>query len=526
MNKRLRLLTAICFTLAAFFLLAVPVWADSVDEKIKALENELTRLKSEQMELKKEAVAAAAALPEFTYRRGSGLTIAAADKSWSMNFTWTWNLFNHSHPGGKPVITTETGPVSGDVIRSRTNQNNAQFTIRRNRPEWTFCWADCFYEMSLSMDMAEGADETVANARDNNLSVHFENWNPYLPRLNLGTRIPGSVYLGRSSSSGFSSEHSLVPSSNSTTSTGSSSGIALWWEEIPVGSGDFTFLVRWLDRGVGVVLGELRDTNKKAANLYFQTRPFKNTKNMWLQGITFAVGSYLQPIDKRANSVNELEDGFEDDSGDTIELISRDVEEPTRLRMRTHERLGRITVFDANRIGGGLHHMTGPSLRWQVGPYQLSGVWLADRWQGKRDSFRGVRGDGWKIENGFWLWSPKGPFTGSSSTAGTVALGWSFEREDGRCNSRFVGSTGGCVAGPGQDPHQNAFINRELDLYYYISRGLRLGFWWNWWKAHNTPTETQVAVGCKRNIAAAEAGKESGRECSWHTISFGLQYAF
>ena len=68
-------------------LLAVPAGAQSVDDKIKALEQELTSLKSQQIELKKEATAAAAALPSFSYRPGNGVNIEAADKSWGVRFS-------------------------------------------------------------------------------------------------------------------------------------------------------------------------------------------------------------------------------------------------------------------------------------------------------------------------------------------------------------------------------------------------------------------------------------------------------
>ncbi len=57
-----------------------------MDDKIQALESELSRLKSEQMELKKDAVAAAASMPTFSYRPGNGLMIEAADKNWAIRF--------------------------------------------------------------------------------------------------------------------------------------------------------------------------------------------------------------------------------------------------------------------------------------------------------------------------------------------------------------------------------------------------------------------------------------------------------
>jgi hypothetical protein len=73
------------FMLTALLLAAVPAWAQSVDDKIKALEQELSSLKSQQIELKKESTAAAAALPSFNPNPTINSFIQAADLSfWSM----------------------------------------------------------------------------------------------------------------------------------------------------------------------------------------------------------------------------------------------------------------------------------------------------------------------------------------------------------------------------------------------------------------------------------------------------------
>ncbi|HEU4340907.1 MAG TPA: hypothetical protein VFU31_04990, partial [Candidatus Binatia bacterium] len=87
MKNRLLGIAASCFMLAAFLLSVVPAGAQNVDERIKALEQELTQLKEQQIELKKEATEAAAALPTFSYRPGNGLNIEAADKSWALRST-------------------------------------------------------------------------------------------------------------------------------------------------------------------------------------------------------------------------------------------------------------------------------------------------------------------------------------------------------------------------------------------------------------------------------------------------------
>src|SRR5262244_1137214 len=114
MKKHWRLLTALPVFLLAVFFLSVPVWAQNVDEKIKALEQELSSLKSQQMELKKEATAAAAALPSFSYRPGNGVDITAADKSWGIRFTMETNLRALFESGQDAV-----GRTNGEVMLRR-----------------------------------------------------------------------------------------------------------------------------------------------------------------------------------------------------------------------------------------------------------------------------------------------------------------------------------------------------------------------------------------------------------------------
>ena len=62
--------TALGFMLTAMLLAAVPAWAQSVDDKIKALEQELGQLKSQQMELKKESTAAGSRVAELQLSSG------------------------------------------------------------------------------------------------------------------------------------------------------------------------------------------------------------------------------------------------------------------------------------------------------------------------------------------------------------------------------------------------------------------------------------------------------------------------
>ena len=87
MKKTLFSFAGLSFLLGLFVLAVAPVRAQSVDDKIKNLEQELSQLKSQQIEMKKDASAAAAALPSFTYRPGSGVLIEAADKAWSLRLS-------------------------------------------------------------------------------------------------------------------------------------------------------------------------------------------------------------------------------------------------------------------------------------------------------------------------------------------------------------------------------------------------------------------------------------------------------
>src|ERR671922_812259 len=106
---------AVGFVFLAMFQ-AAPAWADQeLDEQIKALEKEvakieplkdqLEKLKEQQIELKKEATAAAAEMPTFQYRPGRGLTIAAADKSWSLPPASLINMYRYNHIHRNPTVS-------------------------------------------------------------------------------------------------------------------------------------------------------------------------------------------------------------------------------------------------------------------------------------------------------------------------------------------------------------------------------------------------------------------------------------
>src|ERR1044071_5674024 len=72
------------FAVGVWLLPAASARGEDLDSRIRSVEQELATLKEQQVEIKKEATAAAAALPTFTYRPGNGLMIESSDKGWSL----------------------------------------------------------------------------------------------------------------------------------------------------------------------------------------------------------------------------------------------------------------------------------------------------------------------------------------------------------------------------------------------------------------------------------------------------------
>jgi len=167
--------------LAAFLLAAGTVRAQSVDEKIRSLEQELTQLKDQQVELKKEATAAAAALPSFEYRPGNGLNIEAADKSWGLRFTVETH-FRYEFESGRDQIGRTQGELMG----------------RRFRPGVLYCINNCLWEIEATLDLdgfGTGNAKNSLNTTPSSIlqrgavNFHAENLHPWLPTVQFGMEV-------------------------------------------------------------------------------------------------------------------------------------------------------------------------------------------------------------------------------------------------------------------------------------------------------------------------------------------------
>jgi hypothetical protein len=493
--KRLLSFSAIGSLLTAVLFLAVmPAWAEGVDDKIKSLEGELAQLKAQQIEMKKEATAAAEQLPTFSYRPGRGMTITAADKSWATSVSFRMNVHIYNHLDGRPNFTSNSTRSAGGTSSNNTGTTVFELFPRRTRFIANHCWANCFYEFEFSMD-GESSPRT-AQFRDQEIAFHFEQWNPWLPMFSVGLRRgAGQTHISRSSSSDAKLEHHMVLTGFDWGGDGSHAGAGLAWEDIDIGPGEYSLFINWASSKQGTHQ-EFVNSDRKGVLLFAGAKPFSKTKSKWIEG--FEVGFGYQ--------------GQSTNNGDTT------------IRVRNHERRGRLELFrlgtsgTSGNVGDGWGQVFIPGVRWRVGPYMIRAVWFKTEFEGRNDGLRGVTGSGWNISNQLFVWSPKGLLTGSSSTPHSLLIGWDFERGDMDCG---VGCDAAHFAGTF---NSNTILNRELGVWYFIRRSFRVGAWWHWYEAKNTPVVTQVATGCKGDIVKANAGKGAGRECDWHSLNLGIQY--
>jgi hypothetical protein len=496
MKKRLLSLAALVFFSFVFiFTAAGVVSAGSVDEKIKALEEELVRLKGEQIELKREATTAAAALPSFEYRPFGGVTVTAADKSWALQFGY-WGrihfttVFDGENHRGAPVF--------------------GQFWDY-NRPYTNYCFNNCFYKFfhRLDFDASEKGGSTD-HINDMYLVVDLKQINPWLPELmiadegQLRSTFPG---LSQGFGSAYWEKANLFRpgTGHPAGHFGQKSQIGVRWTALPLGSsGDFNFDVGVIDNSISSTTGAV-GSDKRQVETTFWTRPFSKTKNPWIERLRLGAGLSTQTIDTRGGSSNALTI-FTSEVGGT----------PGAGVGAATTGQGRMKLLSASSIGDGRFYAWSPGLEWGYGPWDIRGMWGMLRFEGRADAFSGVEAEMYRIENDLFLWSPQGMFTGSSRTPGSVQAGFTFERTDARC-----GRGSDCAPVTADTYNNIRLLNRVFSLNYYISPAMKVAYTLNWYDVDNTPTDVQQAVNCSRRGATS-----NGKECDWWVGKLTLTAAF
>ncbi|HEX9271461.1 MAG TPA: hypothetical protein VGA01_04520 [Candidatus Binatia bacterium] len=498
MEKHWKLLTALGFLLAGFFV-AAAAEAQNVDDKIKALEQELSSLKSQQIELKKESTAAAAALPSFNYRPGNGVEITAADQSWGVRFGIEAHLRTLFESGQDAV-----GRTNGEVM------------LRRWRPSIFYCIDNCLYEIEMTWDMDGFGTGNAKNSTNTATSsilqrgvthFHLENLNPFLPTVDIGGDVSTAFSLSRQGSSavGTQMDYDLL-----TRNFGPNTGRAGWgyvfnWDDrslsrigIPGRIGRYEFAMASVNEGDDN-LSSFKD--KKSFVQYISLLPFSELKNKWIQGLMFEMGAWFCNIDQRQTAVNGC----------------------SRLQIQDNGDAGRQTLFDtgANSIGKGLATLLSPGITWEIGPYRLRtmGAFM----QAADGDFSGCntgpactpnlrgkkRAHDWLIGHDLNLWSPKGWLTGSANIPGTVLVGTHFERTDVSCD------TPRCPAINGGQFHRGTYVIREWDLWYFIAPRMSIGGSLLWYDASNLTTTVQRNLGVKHNGRVGGGGDWLDGNLNW-----------
>jgi hypothetical protein len=442
MKKRFLVLSM----LAAFLLAAGIARAQGVDERIQALEAELMQLKDQQIELKKEATAAAAAMPSFSYRPGNGLLIEAADKAWSLRSSIEGHMRMYFHDGD-----AHEGRTSGEIMG------------RRFRTEWYYCLNNCLYEIEAKLDLDGWG--TNSDLQRGAFHLHAGNINPFLPTVSMGMDVSttAAATLSRQGSGavGVQSEYDLW-SRNIGPNTGrAGNGITLNWDNkslsgigIPGRIGRFHLGRATISEGDD---GNSSQKNSAGYSVYGNIQPFSATKNKWLRGLLLETGFWSCKNDPKASS-----NGC------------------TRLRIRDHSPgAGRQTLVDsgANSVGEGRYNTLQHGISWTVGPYRLRGVLGYVAKMNKEITGAGAGANGWLIGHDLFLWSPKGFLTGNANTPGSVLVGTAFQRNNVDC-----GSGAGCTAASGGGRTRRILL-REWGLFYFLTPRQSIGGHVLWYDA-------------------------------------------
>ncbi len=454
--------------LIGLFVVAVaPASAGEVDLKIKALEQELTQLKVEQEEATEASRAAAAKMPTFRYRPGSGLLIGAADKSWSINFRYRFHMHMYNYTDGND----SDGFTTTDLF------------VRRNRWRQIMCWDGCFYELESALDLDTG---DIATTQSLGLYFHFEKMNPVLPTLWVTDKGGQSLsYVVRSSSSSARVEIGRDVLDDGLKITLSTRQIGIGWINRPIGQGDFLLS---LQAQVGTDKNNKSTTDRKQLALKAGMRPWRKSKNKWLKGIKFGIGLQTTSFDARSSR-------------------------SASVALRTMERIGRIRVFEAETIGKGSHIYFEEGFEWKIGPYLFVVSGGQNRYESKSNSSgSGHRGQFIQFANELWLWSPKGFLTGAPNKAGSLQLGYRFLRADAQCGS----GNPGCSSS--NQMNRNHYYVNEVNLWYYIRNKLSVGVWLMDNNAANVPTDLQTSIKCSNNSSTT-----AGKSCDWQSVNLGLR---
>ena len=481
--------------LTVFLLAAGTVRAQSVDDKIKSLEQELSQLKDQQIEMKKEATAAAAALPTFSYRPGNGLNIEAADKSWGFRATIESHFRMYFNEG-----------------QDQYERTNGEIEARRFRPGFFYCIDNCLWEIESTWDL----DGFGGNSLFQRAVVHFhaENLNPFLPTIDFGadvsTSAGGTIRQG-SSATGAQADYDLMSRNNGFNTGSSGFGIVFNWDDrslnaIGIPGRISRFQLAYAVPGKGSD-NTFMYTDRRDLVAFLGIDPLANVKNKWLSGIKFEMGWWYCAVDQRQNGA----------TGPVQNSCNR-----SRVRENENGANSQTTIYDTGTlVGAGRQNYVNLGFQYTVGPYRWRSIVGNMNYSGGNFSpccSQALKGDPsanvFLIAHDLFLWSPKGWLTGTAQTPGSVLVGTHFERDNFNCNN--------CPNINGGQYHRERVLLREWDLWYFIAPAMSVGVNWIWYDASNL----RNGQGQAQDEIFNKANARQGAGGNWVNVILNWRYTF
>jgi hypothetical protein len=521
MKKRfvkLALLSAVLFA-------AAPAFAQSVDDKIKTLEQELSQLKEQQVELKKEATAAAAALPTFEYRPGNGLNIEAADKAWGLRFTVETH-FRYEFESG----------------RTQQGRSRVEMMGRRFRPGILYCINNCLWEIEATLDLDGFGTGNAKNSTNTGgssilqrgaVNFHAENLHPFLPTVQFGMEVQNAfgTSLSRQGSGavGAQAEYDLLSRNNGFNTGRAGQGVVLNWDDRSLGGIGIPGRIGKFQVGMSSVgegddgLSSFRQGGKNF-NLYGSIQPFSQIKNKWISGLTFEAGNWFCNVDGRANADQPAAANNFVDNGCGL------------FRIQDHGDGGRQTLITTGDLGKGWVFARGAGIVYNVGPQTFRLAYTKESAADDGGTRAHKSSKGWLIGSDTFIWSPKGFVTGSSTTPGSILFGTHFERAnlDIDCSNTPGGGNILCsqtgIGGTINQYHRNTVLLREWDLWYFIAPRMSVGTNILWYSATNVGNGVGQAgynLGlCDKVNGGTTTNCRPGKGGDWVDVFFNWRYTF
>jgi hypothetical protein len=459
--KRMMRWSFVGWMLAIACTLAAPAFAaNNVDDEIQQLKTKLATLEQQQMDLKKDAVAAEAALPTFSYRPGNGLNIEAADKSWSIRFSMESHI----------RMLFEAG-------RDQVGRTNGEIMLRRFRPSFFYCINNCLWEIETSIDLDGFGTGNAKNSTGGLSSIlqrgvvhfHAENLNPFLPTITAGGDLSttGAAAISRqgSSATGAQREYDIMSRQIGPNTGRAGNGIDFKWDDrslsgigIPGRISRFQISSATISEGDDN-LSSFKDV--RSYDGYLGVQPFSQLKNKWIRGMLFEFGGWFCNNDPRGDNGCD------------------------RFRLRDHGDEAPQTLFDtgSGSIGRGLFTYLSPGFTWEIGPYRLRVMGGFAQAHDEGGTPGKKRAHNFLIGHDLYIWSPKGFLTGSPTTPGSILLGTHFERNDASCET-----SARCSSINGGQFHRETVLLREWDIWYFIAPRMSIGVNVLWYDASNLRT--------------------------------------